>query len=195
MRKKLIVAVSISVVIVLCTGFSITGAAAQTEDVWTLSAQFKDDATFYEPVTVSGGGGGYRPVKISTMKDVPRDSLVITRISPIACSVVLNGKEGKMFLKDITIDPQSLQGAKGYIFGPTGERDHGQGLSVYETADADSRVAMILYGDFAKVVIDEYGEEWCRVKLGENAGYVPTSCIGVGYPDTGDDIGWFYEAK
>lgn len=157
---------------------------------WYITAGIREGAKFYQP---TGKGSSYRAVRISTMDIVPEE-VIVTRIMPgsgsqsSVCYAVVNGVQGRMYLKDLIIDPQTLAGKEGAIYA-----DEGQELAVYEKPDVGSRVAMVLHGDYAKVEIDEYGDDWCRVKLGRNAGYVPTSHVGVICMETPDDLYWFWD--
>lgn len=185
MKKAWMLAAAALMTIVLGASFAVSEATPTEAYDWWIPAGIREGATFYEPVRE--GSTEHRRIKVDEMDNASEDALIITKLTPTACNVVLNGIKGKMFREDLIIDPQTLAGETGYIFSPDS-----QGLAVYEEPDAESRAVMVLYGDYAVVEIDRYGEDWCRVKLGDNAGYVPTERVGAGYPDAGGDVGWFY---
>lgn len=185
MKKTLMLAVTVLMVIVFGISFAVSEATQHDEYDWWIPAGIKEEAVFYRPL--QDGASNHIQVKVSEMDDISEDSLIVTRIMPNSCKVVLNGEEGAMYREDLIIDPQTMAGKMGYIFSP-----EGSDLTIYEMPDFDGRPAIVLHGDFANVQIDEYGDDWCRIKLGQNIGYVPTRYLGVGFSESEDNFNWFY---
>lgn len=186
-KKAWIAAVAMLMVVALGASFAVSEGGTSADSDWWIPAQLKKGAMFYRPVP--NKQRLYTRVRVSDMGDLPDDALIVTRIAPTAWYVTLNGEKGRMYPEDLIIDPQLVAGEKGYIFP---QKD--TGIALYETPSDDGRVVATFYSDFAKVEIDQYGEEWSRIRIGENAGYVQTEYLGVdiGSPEDREMAGWYF---